>query len=175
MLTTTGRAEEAHMHILTPRSLLAAAFALAATSLFATPRSAQAMPLAPSPALESQIVNAQYRVRAAPRRAYVARPMRPAVRPVRPVVRPGVRPVRPVVRPGRPGAVVVAPGRRVYYGNWYRPYRWNPGAAIAAGAAIGFIGAAAAASYYGPPPTPGLCWYYTDPSRTRGFWDVCPY
>jgi hypothetical protein len=21
---------------------------------------------------------------------------------------------------------------------------------------------------------PGYCWYYTDPSRTQGFWDACP-
>ncbi|MBX9760936.1 MAG: hypothetical protein K2Y29_19320 [Beijerinckiaceae bacterium] len=63
-----------------------------------------------------------------------------------------------------------------YYGNWYRPYRWGPGGAIAAGAAIGFLGAAAAASYYSaPPPAPGLCWYYTNRARTAGFWDVCPY
>ncbi len=26
----------------------------------------------------------------------------------------------------------------------------------------------------GAPPAPGYCWYYTDPSRTQGFWDVCP-
>jgi hypothetical protein len=77
--------------------------------------------------------------------------------------------VRPV--PGRP--VVVRPG---YYGNWYRPYRWRPGTAIAVGAAIGVLSAGAAAAYYAsPPPADGLCWYYTNPSRTRGFWDVCPY
>ncbi len=21
--------------------------------------------------------------------------------------------------------------------------------------------------------SPNFCWYYTDPSRTQGFWDVC--
>jgi hypothetical protein len=47
-------------------------------------------------------------------------------------------------------------------------------AAIAAGAAIGFIGAAAAAAWAPPPPQPGLCWYYTDPSQRSGFWDACP-
>jgi hypothetical protein len=149
--------------------------------------SAQAFPVAPAPAIERQIVDAQYRARGGARRAV-------AVRPARPIARPGVRPGRPVavVRPGgvyRPGAVyrpggVYRPGavyrpagvyRPGYYGNWYRPYRWRPGGAIAAGAAIGFIGAAAAAAYYSaPPPAPGLCWYYTDPSRTSGFWDVCP-
>nr|WP_246088871.1 hypothetical protein [Phreatobacter stygius] len=81
----------------------------------------------------------------------------------RPVVRPGY--VRPVVRP-----VVVRPGR------WVRPagYWWRPGGAIAAGAAIGFVAAATAVAWAGQPPTPNSCWYYTDPSRTRGFWDACP-
>jgi hypothetical protein len=77
------------------------------------------------------------------------------------VVRPpGYRPgVRPGVRPG----------------GWVRPaYRWGPGGAIAAGTAIGFVAAATAAAWAGAPPAPGYCWYYTDPSRTRGFWDVCP-
>lgn len=76
-----------------------------------------------------------------------------------------------VVRRGagvRPG--VVRPG------GWIRPahYHWRPGGAIAAGAAIGFVAAASAAAYAGAPPAPGCCWYYTDPSQTQGFWDVCP-
>ncbi|MFN3888921.1 MAG: hypothetical protein ACK4MV_00890 [Beijerinckiaceae bacterium] len=163
------------MHRFKFLNIFAAAGVIAASALIVSPRTAQAIPLAPAPALDSQITDVQYKVRAAPRRAVAVRPARPVARPG---VRPAVRPGRPVVvapgyRPGRP--VVVAPARRYYYGNWYRPYRWNPGAAIAAGAAIGFIGAAAAASYYGPPPAPGLCWYYTNPSRTAGFWDVCPY
>ncbi len=59
-------------------------------------------------------------------------------------------------------------------GAWVRPYRWAPGGAIAAGAAIGFVTAATAAAWASAPPRPGLCWYYTDPSRRSGFWDVCP-
>jgi hypothetical protein len=76
-----------------------------------------------------------------------------------------------VVRP--PG---YRPGVRAGYGPRYvRPaYRWGPGGAIAAGAAIGFVAAATAAAWAGAPPAPGYCWYYTDPSRTQGFWDVCP-
>jgi hypothetical protein len=71
-----------------------------------------------------------------------------------------------VVRPGWHGA-----GR---WGGWARPaYRWGPGGAIAAGAAIGFVAAATAAAWAGPAPGPGLCWYYTDPSQTKGFWDAC--
>ena len=82
----------------------------------------------------------------------------------RPVVR------GPVVRgPAVRGPVVVRPGAR-----WVRPYRWGPGGAIAAGAAIGFVAAAVAVSWAPPPPQPGLCWYYTDPSQRQGFWDVCP-
>ncbi len=95
----------------------------------------------------------------------------PAHRP--PVHRPPVhRP--PVARPPvhRP-PVVVAPPRGVWAGRpgWYR---WSPGGAIAAGAAVGFLTAAAAGAFAGPPPRPGLCWYYTDPSRRQGFWDACP-
>ena len=74
-------------------------------------------------------------------------------------------------RPGyRP---VVAAPRGVWVGRpgWYR---WAPGGAIAAGAAIGFATAASAAAWAGAPPQPGLCWYYTDPSRSQGFWDACP-
>ena len=45
---------------------------------------------------------------------------------------------------------------------------------IAAGAAIGFVTAASAAAWAGAAPAAGMCWYYTDPSRTQGFWDYCP-
>jgi hypothetical protein len=72
----------------------------------------------------------------------------------------------------RRGAVA---GPGVRHGRWVRPanYYWRPGGAIAAGAAIGFVTAATAAAWAGAPPGPGYCWYYTDPSRTQGFWDVC--
>ena len=60
-------------------------------------------------------------------------------------------------------------------GGWARPgwYGWPRGGAIAAGAAIGFVTAATAAAWAGAPPASGMCWYYTDPSRTQGFWDYC--
>jgi hypothetical protein len=85
----------------------------------------------------------------------------------------------------RGGAVRGYPGYRGYgyrggvyrggYGGWARPgwYRWGPGGAIAAGAAIGVLAAGAAVAYAGSPPAPGLCWYYTDPSYRAGFWDAC--
>nr|WP_245310921.1 hypothetical protein [Bradyrhizobium valentinum] len=82
-----------------------------------------------------------------------------------------------VVRPGFHGAGtrVVRPAVRPAAG-WARPgwYRWPRGGAIAAGAAIGFVTAATAAAWAGSAPAPGMCWYYTDPSRTQGFWDYCP-
>ena len=74
-----------------------------------------------------------------------------------------------VVRGGH--NTVVVGGR----GAWGRGYRWAPGGAIAAGAAVGFLAAGAAVAYTSTrPPAPGLCWYYRDPSYTSGFWDVCP-
>jgi len=79
----------------------------------------------------------------------------------------------------RRGAVVGGPGmgvarRGVVVGGWARPrYRWAPGGAIAAGAAIGVLAAGTAIAFAGQPPAPGLCWYYTDPSQTQGFWDQC--
>ena len=59
--------------------------------------------------------------------------------------------------------------------RWARParYAWPRGGAIAAGAAIGVVTAATAAAWAGSPPAPGMCWYYTDPSQTQGFWDYC--
>jgi len=81
----------------------------------------------------------------------------------------------------RGGAVAVRGGgyRRggvvVTRGAWGNAYRWPPGGAIAAGAAIGFIAAGSAVAYASTrPPAPGLCWYYNDPSRRSGFWDVLP-
>lgn len=73
---------------------------------------------------------------------------------------------RTVVRPGYAGGGV----------RWARPgwYRWPAGGAIAAGAALGFVTAASAAAWAGAAPAPGMCWYYTDPSQTQGFWDTCP-
>ena len=61
------------------------------------------------------------------------------------------------------GVVVVNPRRN-----------WPAGGAIAAGAAVGFIAGAAAASVAGTPPQSGMCWYYTDSTKKTGFWDVCP-
>jgi len=83
---------------------------------------------------------------------------------------------RTVVRgPAVRGAAVVRPGYGGGGVRWARPaaYGWPRGGAIAAGAAIGVVTAATAAAWAGAAPTPGMCWYYTDPSRTQGFWDYC--
>jgi hypothetical protein len=78
---------------------------------------------------------------------------------------------RTVVR----GGAVVRPGYAGGGVRWARPgrYYWPRGGAIAAGAAIGFVTAATAVAWAGAAPAPGMCWYYTDPSRTQGFWDYC--
>lgn len=76
-----------------------------------------------------------------------------------------------------PRGNVAVRGRTVVRGGggWARPgwYGWPRGGAIAAGAAIGMVSAATAAAWAGAAPAPGMCWYYTDPSRTQGFWDYC--
>ncbi|WP_249167991.1 hypothetical protein [Bradyrhizobium elkanii] len=76
---------------------------------------------------------------------------------------------------GPRGNVAVRGRTAVRTGGWARPgnYYWPRGGAIAAGAAIGFVSAATAAAWAGAAPAPGMCWYYTDPSRTQGFWDYC--
>lgn len=77
----------------------------------------------------------------------------------------------------RRGAVVRPGYRPVPVRPWVRPagYWWHPGLAVASGAAIGFATAAAATAYANSqPPAPGYCWFYTNPQRTQGFWDVCP-
>jgi hypothetical protein len=144
----------------------AAVLALTVFAVATSPASAislgQLSPLKQQLTQDSPIIDVVVRRGGAVRRTTVAGPRGGAAS--RTVVRRGA-----VVRPGvRPGGVRA--------GGWARPgwYRWAPGGAIAAGAAIGFVAAATAASWAGAPPAPGYCWYYTDPSRTQGFWDACP-
>jgi hypothetical protein len=44
---------------------------------------------------------------------------------------------------------------------------------VIAGVALGTILTAAAIGAPPPPPAPNLCWYWADPSLTRGYWDYC--
>jgi hypothetical protein len=133
--------------------ILTAAFAI--TAVCCAPLHSDAAPLTPGPVVSDKSVSAPIvQVRAVARRTAVG-------------PRGGVYHSRTVVRGGpamRPGGV-----------RWARPghYRWPRGGAIAAGAAIGMVTAATAAAWAGAAPAPGMCWYYTDPSRTQGFWDYC--
>jgi hypothetical protein len=59
--------------------------------------------------------------------------------------------------------VVVRP-----YRKWYkRPYYGTVVGGIALGTVLG------AAAYSAVAPAPNLCWYWYDPSMTRGYWDYC--
>jgi hypothetical protein len=58
-------------------------------------------------------------------------------------------------------------GGRVYVRGWNRrPYYGT----IIAGVALGTIIAATVAPR---PPANNLCWYWTNPARTHGYWDYC--
>ena len=136
-------------------SLLVAA--TAAIGLFAAMGPAQSAPLAPSEALRAQVDDASdvSQVAVVVRRGYRVGPRGNAYR--------------------YRSTTVVRPGYG--YGRWARPgwYRWGPGGAVAAGAALGFVAAAGATAYaVSAAPAPGMCWYYTDPTRRQGFWDYCP-
>jgi hypothetical protein len=69
----------------------------------------------------------------------------------------------------RRGAAVGAVGvagvrhwaRRPYYGR------------VVGGVALGTILTAAAIGIAPAAPASNLCWYWTDPSQTRGYWDYC--
>jgi len=66
--------------------------------------------------------------------------------------------------------IYVGPRRGVYVRTWRRrPYYGN----IIAGVALGTILGVAIAGTPPPPPSPDLCWYWTDPARNRGYWDYC--
>jgi hypothetical protein len=153
-------------------TILSAAFIMAVPPFIPIPvEAAPLLSLGVVPQMAPEPVETvQHRRGGAVRGGFVARGPRggTVVRHGTAAARPGYRPVP--VRSVRPVPVPVRPG-------WVRPsgYWWRPGAAVAAGAALGFITAAAATSYVtAPPPAPGYCWYYTNPQRTQGFWDVCP-
>ncbi|MGC1180853.1 MAG: hypothetical protein ACLQF1_12700 [Methyloceanibacter sp.] len=78
------------------------------------------------------------------------------------------------------GAIVVADKHNNK--NWnnkkvvvVRPYRhWSKRpyyGTVIGGVALGTI--LGAAAYSAAAPAPNLCWYWADPSMTRGYWDYC--
>jgi hypothetical protein len=86
------------------------------------------------------------------------------------------------------GAIVVAGKDKNWHNNnwnnknWnnkkvvvVRPYRhWNKRpyyGTVIGGVALGTI--LGAAAYSAVAPAPNLCWYWADPSMTRGYWDYC--
>ena len=61
--------------------------------------------------------------------------------------------------------------RELRYGNWDSDR--NRVGEIIAGVALGAIIVSAARGVAPPPPSPELCWFWTDTSQERGYWDRC--
>lgn len=61
--------------------------------------------------------------------------------------------------------------RELRYGRWDRD-RDRTGEIIA-GVALGAVIIAASRGVAPPPPSPELCWIWTDANRERGYWDRC--
>lgn len=65
------------------------------------------------------------------------------------------------IRKHRHGLVVRRWRHRPHYGSWI------------AGVTLGTIIAVAIANSVPPAPSPDLCWYWSNPARTHGYWDYC--
>jgi hypothetical protein len=74
---------------------------------------------------------------------------------------------RTTVTRTRNNTVVV---RRPYRAWAHRPYY---GTAIIGGVALGTVIAVSAAHAYPAAPGPNACWFWSDPTETRGYWDYC--
>ena len=61
--------------------------------------------------------------------------------------------------------------REIRYGHWDRDR--NRAGDIVAGVVLGAVIASAARGVAPPPPSPELCWYWSDPYQERGYWDRC--
>lgn len=59
--------------------------------------------------------------------------------------------------------------RELRYGSWER----DRTAEIIAGVVLGAVVVAVARGVSPPPPSPELCWVWTDPNQERGYWDRC--
>lgn len=62
-------------------------------------------------------------------------------------------------------------GREMRYGRWDRDR--NRVGEIIAGVALGAVIAAAVRGVAPPPPSPDLCWNWSDSYQERGYWDRC--
>jgi hypothetical protein len=63
--------------------------------------------------------------------------------------------------------VVVAPVRAI---PAVRPWYWGR---VVAGVTIGTVIAVSAVAAAPTPPSPELCWYWTNSQKSRGYWDYC--
>lgn len=61
--------------------------------------------------------------------------------------------------------------RELRYGSWDSDR--NRVGEIIAGVALGAIIVSAARGVAPPPPSPELCWFWTDSYQERGYWDRC--
>lgn len=59
--------------------------------------------------------------------------------------------------------------RELRYGGWDRDH--NRVGVFIAGVALGAIIVSAARGVAPPPPSPELCWFWTDSYQERGSWD----
>lgn len=60
--------------------------------------------------------------------------------------------------------------REVRHGRWHHH---NHVGALVAGVAIGAVIASAARGVPPRPPSPDLCWFWSDPYQETGYWDYC--
>ncbi len=74
----------------------------------------------------------------------------------------------PNVNVNRRGNFAVA-GRRPYRGWVRRPYYGR----VLGGVVLGTIIAAAIVGTAPVAPAPNMCWFWSDPSYTQGYWDYC--
>jgi hypothetical protein len=67
--------------------------------------------------------------------------------------------------------IYVAPTKKIYVKPWNNKNYYGQ---FFGGVVLGSILTAAAVGVAPPPPAPELCWYWSDPYRSRGYWDYCP-
>lgn len=93
---------------------------------------------------------------------------RPAARPAtRPVAQPARRPVHVHHHHHRPRPIVVAPVRPMPV---VHPWYWGR---VVAGVTIGTVIVVSAAGAVPKAPSSTLCWFWTDDTQKRGYWDYC--